>query len=325
MLNDAQWFEPGLRVVACRRKAETPHYRISGARSQASSAETRRVQVARPADVRWRGPSGHPLVPCRRLRAPARPRAGARCSTRHRAPRRHEPAGAPNGGRGCRDDRLAAEQDPRDALGRSRGGYVTTARVIADGLGRGPVAFRMALGQAQELPHAVRLVGQLPRGPEWVFGDRGDTSPVVCGYIPDIGARPANPPQRHEAPVTCAAWIDNNRNPVERLWKSRAKQYRSLSGDWADTLPVLAYPQAPGHGRAPPRATAPRSDAQTQSSSPPPPRSPPKSPPESSVNEASWKSLPPPRAAPRSSLPPPSAPAPVAPPRPAAAALPSAE
>lgn len=281
--------------------------------------------MARPADVRWRGPSGLPLVPCRRLRAPARPRAGARCSTRHGVPRRREPAGAPNGGRGCRDDRPAAEQDPREALGRSRGGYGTKAGVIAHRLGPRLVAFRLASGPAQELGHAVRLVGQLPRGPEWIFGDRGDTSHVFCEYIPDIGASPAIPPQRHEAPVTRAPWNDNNRNPVKRLWKSRTKQYRSLSGDWADTLPALAYPHAPGHGRAPPRATAPRSDAQTQSSSPPPPRSPPKSPPESSVNEASWKSLPPPRAAPRSSLPPPSAPAPVAPPRPAAAALPSAE
>ena len=44
-------------------------------------------------------------------------------------------AGAPKGGRGCRDDRPAAEQDPREALGRSRGGYGTKAGVIAHRLG----------------------------------------------------------------------------------------------------------------------------------------------------------------------------------------------
>ena len=67
------------------------------------------------------------------------------------------------------------ERDAREALGRSRGGYGTKACVIADGKGRA-IAFRLAPGQAHELPHAVPLLDSLPRVPKWVVGDRGYAS-----------------------------------------------------------------------------------------------------------------------------------------------------
>ncbi len=57
-----------------------------------------------------------------------------------------------------------AERDTREALGRSRGGFGTKACVIADGRGR-PVGFRLTLGQAHELPHALPLLDQLPACP----------------------------------------------------------------------------------------------------------------------------------------------------------------
>jgi hypothetical protein len=47
-----------------------------------------------------------------------------------------------------------------------------------------------------------------------------------------MGAPPENPPQRHEAPVACPDWIDNNRNRVERLWarlKERRASRRAMS------------------------------------------------------------------------------------------------
>ena len=83
----------------------------------------------------------HPLVPCRRLGAPARPCAGARRPPRDGVARRHERAGSPKGGRRRPKGGSAAERDAREALGRSRGGYGTKACVIADGRGRA-VAFR---------------------------------------------------------------------------------------------------------------------------------------------------------------------------------------
>jgi hypothetical protein len=60
-----------------------------------------------------------------------------------------------------------AERDDREALGRSRGGYGTKACGIADASGRA-IAFRIAPGQAHELPHAIPLLEKLPGVPMWV-------------------------------------------------------------------------------------------------------------------------------------------------------------
>ena len=94
--------------------------------------------------------------------------------------------------------------------------------MIADGAGRA-IAFRIAPGQAHELPHAVPLLDRLPDVPLWVVADRGYTSHAFRQHIWDMGARPAIPPQRHEAPVACPDWIYHNRNKVERLWAERAR------------------------------------------------------------------------------------------------------
>jgi hypothetical protein len=45
----------------------------------------------------------------------------------------------------------------------------------ADGSGRA-IAFRVAPGQAQELPYAVPLLRCLPGMPLWIVADRGYTS-----------------------------------------------------------------------------------------------------------------------------------------------------
>ena len=88
--------------------------------------------------------------------------------------------------------------------------------MIADGKGRA-IAFRLAPGQAHELPHAVPLLDSLPRVPKWVVGDRGYASHAFRQHIWDLGARPAIPPKRNEAPVACPDYIYSNRNLVERL------------------------------------------------------------------------------------------------------------
>ena len=54
--------------------------------------------------------------------------------------------------------------------------------MIADAAGRA-IAFRIAPGQAHELPHAVPLLDRLPGVPRWVIGDRGYTSHTFREHI----------------------------------------------------------------------------------------------------------------------------------------------
>jgi transposase len=98
--------------------------------------------------------------------------------------------------------------------------------VIADGRGRA-VAFALVRGQAHELPQARELLAKLPGAPKWVVADRGYTSHALREHVWSLGARPAIPPQRHEAPMACPAWVYNNRNIVERLW-GRLKEWRAV-------------------------------------------------------------------------------------------------
>ena len=99
--------------------------------------------------------------------------------------------------------------------------------MIADAHGRA-IAFRIAPGQAHELPHAVPLLKRLPGVPKWVVGDRGYTSHRFREHIWSMGARPTIPPQRHEVPVACPEWIYTNCNQVERHW-ARLKEWRAVA------------------------------------------------------------------------------------------------
>jgi transposase len=105
--------------------------------------------------------------------------------------------------------------------------------VIADGAGRA-IAFRLAPGQARELPHAVPLLARLPGVPRWVVADRGYTSHDFREHVWSLGARPAVPPRRHEAPVACPSWIYRHRNRVERLW-ARLKEGRAVATRYEKT------------------------------------------------------------------------------------------
>jgi transposase len=105
--------------------------------------------------------------------------------------------------------------------------------VIADAAGRA-VAFRIAPGQAHELPHAVPLLARLPDVPMWVVGDRGLSSHAFREHVWALGARPAIPPRATEAPVACPPWIYTNRNRVERLW-ARLKEWRAVATRYEKT------------------------------------------------------------------------------------------
>ena len=88
---------------------------------------------------------------------------------------------------------LKLQRDDREALGRSRGGYGTKACVIADGLGRA-IAFRIAPGQAHELPHAIPLLEQ-PAGRANV-GRRQIAATPAMPFASTSGAWAHDPPSR---------------------------------------------------------------------------------------------------------------------------------
>ena len=219
MLTDAQWAVLEPLVERCRPHAKVPpsnRRRTMGAilwrrerRQVALGAGRAGILVDGGADL-------PPLDPAGRVGGPARAGAGARRRTRHDLPRRHQRPGAPEGRRGRPKDSARPGRGASEALGRPRGGYGTKARVIADGAGRA-VAFRLAPGQAHELPQAVPSLDSLPGAPRWVGADRGYTSHGFRTHVWGLGARPAIPPRRRQAPMACPSWIHDDRNRVERL------------------------------------------------------------------------------------------------------------
>ena len=105
--------------------------------------------------------------------------------------------------------------------------------MVADGRGRA-VAFALAPGQAHELPMWPGLLDRLPGVPGWVVGDHGLASDAFRDLVWDMGARPAIPPKRTDAPVACPPWIYANRRLVENLW-ARLKEWRAVATRYEKT------------------------------------------------------------------------------------------
>jgi hypothetical protein len=127
------------------------------------------------------------------LGAIAEPGARAWRAARNDLPRWHERAGSSEGCRGSLRRGSQAQRDHREALGRSRGGYGTKACVIADSQGRA-IAFRIAPGQAHELPEVIPLLDSLPGVPTWVVADRGYSSSSFREHIWSIVTGRVRPP-----------------------------------------------------------------------------------------------------------------------------------
>jgi transposase len=70
-----------------------------------------------------------------------------------------------------------------------------------------------------------------------VLADRGYTSHAFREHVWSLGARPAIPTQRREAPVARPAWVYNNR--VERLW-GRLKEWRAVATRYEKTAASFA-------------------------------------------------------------------------------------
>ncbi|MFC7539670.1 transposase [Siccirubricoccus deserti] len=49
-----------------------------------------------------------------------------------------------------------------------------------------------------------------------------------------MGARPAIPPKRTDAPVACPDWVNANRHLVENLW-ARLKEWRAVATRYKQT------------------------------------------------------------------------------------------
>ena len=105
--------------------------------------------------------------------------------------------------------------------------------MIAAAAGRA-VAFSLAPGQAHELPQAMPLLTRLPGLPMWVVADRGYSSHAFREQVWNLGARPAIPTRRDEAPVACPAPIYNYRSRVERLW-ARLKEWHAVATRYETT------------------------------------------------------------------------------------------
>ena len=105
--------------------------------------------------------------------------------------------------------------------------------MIADASGRA-IGFALAPGPAHELPLAPLLLVLLSIIPAWIVADRGYASHAVRDLVWHLGARPAIPPRRNEAPVACRPWIYVNRNRVERFW-ARLKEWRAVATRYEKT------------------------------------------------------------------------------------------
>ena len=66
------------------------------------------------------------------------------------------------------------------------------------------------------------------------MGDRGLASDAFRDVVWDMGARPAIPPKRTDAPVACPPWIYANRRLVENLW-ARLKEWRAVATRYEKT------------------------------------------------------------------------------------------
>ena len=94
-------------------------------------------------------------------------------------------------------------------------------------------------GQWDRLSPPHRPPRQARRSKSRVVGDRGYTSHAFRDHIWSIGARPAIPHQRHEAPVARPEWITTNRNQVAR-WSARLKEWRAVATRYEKTATSFA-------------------------------------------------------------------------------------
>src|SRR3954470_1437766 len=238
VLTDVQWEVLAPLIEACRPPYKTDHHDLrrtieaiiwrhdNGAKWRQIPAELGPWWMAAQTFSRWSR-----LGAWERLLEAAQRRGGIEAGMAFLDGNQYP---SPPQGRRCgQKGGTAAERDAREGLGRSRGGFGTKACVIADASGRA-IGFALAPGHAHELPLAPLLLTLLALIPAWIVADRGYASQAFRDLICQLGARPAIPAKRNEAPVACPPWIYVNRNRVERLWY-RLKEWCAVATRYEKT------------------------------------------------------------------------------------------
>ena len=206
MLTDAQWAVLEPLIEECRPQGKTPPQDLrrtieaiiwrheNGAKWRAVPAELGPWWRAAQTFIRWAR-----LGVWERLLELVQERGDP---ARDDVPRRHQRAGAPEGGRGAPKRGSQAQRDAREALGRSRGGYGTKACVIADGLGRA-IAFRPRARSGARTAARLPLLESLPRVPSWVVATAATPATAFASTSGASGARRRSRPSatRRRSPV----------------------------------------------------------------------------------------------------------------------------
>ena len=78
------------------------------------------------------------------------------------------------------------------------------------------------------------MLDSLTAIPLWVVADKGYASDAFRERIWDMGARPAIPVKRRDAPVACPRWAYRCRHLVENLW-ARLKEWRAVATRYEKT------------------------------------------------------------------------------------------
>src|SRR3954471_16390587 len=98
----------------------------------------------------------------------------------------------------------------------------------------GPSPLRSRPGRRTSCRWRRFCLAACPAVPGWIVGDRGFAADALRERIWDLGARPAIPPKRTDAPVACPDWISVNRHRVENLW-ARLKEWRAVATRYEKT------------------------------------------------------------------------------------------
>ena len=123
--------------------------------------------------------------------------------------------------------RRAKKNGEDQAIGRSRGGLTTKIHAIVDALGN-PVALSLTPGQAADITQAEPLLDQID--PEAFLADKGYDSDALVETLIERGITPVIPPKANrKGPRKTDFALYRERNPVERQFFCKLKQYRAIA------------------------------------------------------------------------------------------------
>jgi transposase len=131
------------------------------------------------------------------------------------------------------------DDDDKQALGRSKGGFSSKIVGVCDAYGR-LVDFVLVPGQAHELAPSLALLKRLPKAPAWALADMACDAAEFRSAARAMGATPVVPSRRNaRQKQPCPDFIYRHRNLIERCW-SRLKEYRAIATRYDKTATSYA-------------------------------------------------------------------------------------